>query len=80
MNYDFTIRERGFGRVVFALALDKKRMTERIVVGRSDDARMRLENGGGEVFYDEIRPLGSLLIAFEADGKGEWNKNGVSLR
>jgi hypothetical protein len=80
MNYDFTSRERAFGRVVFALMLDKKRMTERIVIGRSDDARMRLENGGGEVFYDSARPLGSLLIALEADGKGKWNKNGITLR
>ena len=80
MDYDFTSREREFGRVVFALALDKKRMTERVVIGRSDDARMRLENGGGDVYYDETRPLGSLLLSFEADGKGEWNKRGLTLR
>jgi len=80
MNYDFTSRERTFGRIVFALTLDKKRMTERIVIGRSDDARMRLENGGGEIFYDEVHPLGSLLLNFESDKKGEWNKNGIILR
>ena len=80
MDYDFTSRERGFGRVVFALTLDKKRMTERVVVGKSDDARMRLENGGGEVYYDATRPLGSLLINFETDGKGDWNKHGLTLR
>ena len=80
MDYNFTSREREFGRVVFAFTLDKRRMTERIVIGRSDDARMRLENGGGEVFYDEVRPLGSLLLTFEADKKGEWNKRGITLR
>jgi len=39
-----------------------------------------LENGGGEVYYDEVRPLGSLLLHFEADKKGEWNKHGMTLR
>ena len=80
MDYDFTSREREFGRVVFALTLDKKRMAERVVIGRSDEARLRLENGGGEVYYDGVRPLGNLLLSFEADKKGEWNKNGMVLR
>ena len=80
MDYDFTRREREFGRVVFALTLDKKRMTERIVIGRSDEVRMRLESGGGDVYYDETRSLGSLLLSFEVDSKGEWNRNGIILR
>jgi len=80
MDYDFTSREREFGRVVFAITLNKKRMTERIVIGRSDDARMRLDNGGGRVYYDEVRPLGSLAVSFEADKSGEWNKHGITLR
>jgi hypothetical protein len=80
MDYDFTSREREFGRVVFALTLDKKRLAERIVIGRGGDARMRMENGGGEVFYDAHRPLGSLLLSFEAEGKGEWSKYGMTLR
>jgi hypothetical protein len=80
MDYDFTSRERDFGRVVFALSLNKKRMTERIVIGRSDKVRLRLDGGGGDIFYDEVRPLGSLLLSFEADGEGEWNKNGIALR
>ena len=68
------------GRVVFALTLDKKRLTERVVIGRAEEARCRLENGGGEVYYDETRPLGSLLLTFEADKNGEWNKQGMALR
>jgi hypothetical protein len=80
MEYDFTGREREFGRVVFALTLDRKHMTERVVIGRTDEARRRLKTGEGEVFYDETRPLGSLLLTFEADKKGEWNKNGMVLR
>jgi hypothetical protein len=80
MVYDFTSREREFDRVVFALALDKKRTAERIVIGRAEEARRRLERGEGEVFFDETRPLGSLLFHFESDKKGEWNKNGMVLR
>lgn len=34
MEYDFTSRERAFGDVVFTLTLDKKRMKERIIIGR----------------------------------------------
>ncbi len=53
---------------------------ERIVIGTADDARRRLENGTGEVYYDETRPMGSLLLTFEADAAGEWNKRGMVLR
>jgi hypothetical protein len=80
MDYDFNGRERGFGRIVFALTLDRKKLTERIVVARSDEARLRLEKGAGDVFYDKTRPLGSLLITFESDKEGEWNKNAALLR
>jgi len=80
MDYDFNKKEREFGRVIFALMLDKKRLTERVIIGRTEEARRRLENGEGEVYYDETRPLGSLLLNFEADKKGEWNKNGMILR
>ena len=33
MDYDFTRRERDFGRIVFALTIDQKKMKERIVIG-----------------------------------------------
>jgi hypothetical protein len=80
MNYDFTQRERDFGRIVFALTLDRKKLTERITIARSDEARMRLECGAGDVYYDETRPLGSLLLNFEGDKTGDWNKNAAILR
>jgi len=80
MGYDFTSKQRDFGRVVFALTLDRKRMTERVVIGRTDEARRCLEQGAGDVCYDETRPLGSLLLSFESDKKGEWNKHGLTLR
>jgi hypothetical protein len=80
MKYDFTRRERDFGRIVFALTLDRKKLTERIIIARSDDARLRLEHGAGDVYYDETRPIGSFLINFEGDRAGDWNKNGIILR
>jgi hypothetical protein len=80
MDYDFSSRERGFGRVVFALTLDRKKLTERIVIARSDEARLRLERGTSDVFYDKTRPLGSLLLCFESDKAGDWNKNAAILR
>ena len=80
MDYDFTSKERGFGRMVFVLTLDRKRMTERVVIGRTEEARQRLEGIDSEIYYDTIRPLGSLLFAFEGDRTGEWNRNGMILR
>jgi hypothetical protein len=79
--YNFNSRERELGRVVFALTLNKKRMTERIVIGRTDDARRRLERGEDDnnIYYDETRPLGNLLLNFESNKNGEWNKKGMSI-
>ncbi len=80
MKYDFINRERGFGRIVFVLTLDRKKLTERIVIARSDDARLCLEKDADDVYYDETRPLGSLLVSFEGDKTGSWNKNAFILR
>jgi len=78
--YDFTSRERDFGRVVFALTLNKKKLAERIIIGKVDDVRRILNGGDGEVYYDEVRPLGSMLLTFESDMDGDWNKNILTLR
>ena len=79
MDYDFSKRERGFGKIVFALALDRKKMTERIVIGEMSETRRHLEDGTGDVYYDRTRPLGALLIGFEADAGKEWNRNLMRL-
>jgi len=79
-TYDFTSRKREFGRVVFALALDKKKLAERIIIGKVDDVRRLLDGGDSEVYYDEVRPLGNLLLTFESDPDGNWNKNHMILR
>jgi len=80
--YDFTNRKREFGRVVFSLTLDKKRMTERVIIGTADEVRQCLEYGRGEgdVYYDETRTLGSLFAKLRAEydelssntGSHEW--------
>ena len=80
MDYDFTKRERGFGKIVFALTLDRKKMTERIVIGETSETRRHLENGTSEIYYDQTRPLGQLLFDFEADSEREWNVNLSKLR
>lgn len=79
MAYDFTQRERDFDRVVFALTLDREKMTERIVIAKAAEARRRLEHSEGEAFYDENRPLGQLLLTLEADPGRHWNRNAALL-
>jgi len=79
-SYDFTNKEREQGRVIFALTLDKKKLTERIVIGKADEVRRLLNGGDGEVYYDEVRPLGSLLLTFESDMCGDWNNIITPLR
>ena len=53
MDYDFSKQERGLGKIVFALMLDRKKMTERIVIGEMNETRRHLEQGTGapENFY-----------------------------
>jgi hypothetical protein len=80
IDYDFTKRERDFGRIVFALTLDRKKMTERIIVGETNETRRRLEGGKGDVCFDQTRPLGKLLIGFERDAQRKWNANAMILR
>jgi len=79
-TYDFTNKIKDFGRVVFALTLDKKKLAERIIIGRADEVRRLLNGGDGEVYYDEVRPLGSLLLSFESDMGGDWNSIIMPLR
>lgn len=80
MEYDFSKQERSFGKIVFALTLDRKKMTERIVIGETNETRRQLEDGTGNIFYDQTRPLGKFLIDFETDLGMEWNRNAMTLR
>jgi len=80
MQYDFASREREMGRMVFALTLDRKRLTERIVIGREEEAHLAMEHIGADVLFDAVRPLGSLLVSFESDPARQWNVNAMILR
>lgn len=79
MDYDFGKQGRGMGKIVFALALDRKKMTERIVIGEIGETRRHLEDGTGSIYFDRTRPLGALLIDFESDTGMEWNRNLMRL-
>jgi len=75
MDYEFILKNSIYERIVFTLILDKKKMTERIIIGESEKIKLHLEHGNGNVYYDKTRPLGSMLIYFERDTKKEWNIN-----
>jgi hypothetical protein len=77
--FEFTSKNRGSDRIVFLLTLDKKKKTERIIIGESVAVRLRLEKNIGEVLYDEVRPLGQLLLNFESDPDQEWQLNASYL-
>lgn len=73
MGYIFS-REPDMERVVFALHLDRKKNTERIIVGTEYEAQRRMENPrSGDVFYDATRKLGELLVQFPQDPDAHWN-------
>jgi len=80
--YEFTSKHKGLGDFVFLLTFDKKRRTERIVIGEAVAVRLRLERNMGDeskILYDETRPLGKLLIDFESDPEKEWQLNASYL-
>lgn len=77
--YDFTSNKASFSKLVFLLTLDKKKMTERIIIGEAVDVRLCLERGIGEVLYDETCRIGEFLFNFEADPNREWNINATYL-
>ena len=80
MKFEFSLKNQALRRIVFALTLDRKKMIERIVIGESDEVRLRLEREIGEIYYDQTRPLGSLLIDFERDIHREWNVTAMKMR
>ena len=79
MDYDFQRHEPCFDRVLFVLALDRKKMKERIIAGTEAAVRSRLRgNQDAEVICDVTRPLGTFLTEFEQDLNGEWNMLGLT--
>lgn len=56
------------------LALVVTKDCERILIGKPDDIRRRLDGGEvSEMVYDEKRAFGTFLIEFEHDPNGLWN-------
>ena len=78
MENQFTRSTPCYDRLLFVLSLDRKRMKERILIGDAQQIQFRLEGSGdASVLYDATRPLGTLLVDFEHDGDGAWNRLGL---
>lgn len=60
--------------IIFALALDKLRRCERIVIGEEHQVRRRLDGDReNKVLYDEERSLGEFLFGHEKQLDKNWN-------
>jgi hypothetical protein len=79
MEYEFNLKNPAFNRIVFLLTVDKKKMIERVIIGEAGEVRLRLERNFGEVYYDEVHPIGSLLFSFEANPERDWNVNMMQI-
>ena len=80
--YEFTSKHKDLSDYIFLLTFDKKRKTERIIIGEAVAVRLRLEKNmdvESEILYDETRPLGKLLVDFELDPEKEWHLNASYL-
>ena len=79
MEYQFIRQEPCREKVIFVLTLDRKKLKERVLIGTEEEVRSRLEgNEGAELACDTTNPLGSLLIRFDKDPEGNWNRLGLA--
>ena len=61
--------------IVLALSLDKKRQREHIVIGARSRVYSYFQDFGNEnLLYNEVRPLGTLLLEHEAQSIADWNE------
>lgn len=73
MKFDFLDRRAVYEQhIVFALCLDKKKMKERVIIGKESEVQKLLENGSGDVYFDETAPLGNMISTFESDTENQW--------
>ena len=78
MEMEFVRHEPCYDRILFVLALDRKKMKERILIGEELQVRFRLHGDmDADVLCDTTRPLGTFLAEFEHDPDGEWNRRSV---
>lgn len=75
MKYSFSAQEPVAHPVIFVLSLDRKKMRERILLGTEKEIRHRLQQGNGNVFYDDSAPMGRFLTNFETDSDRVWEIN-----
>lgn len=60
--------------IMLALSLDKKKQLEHVIIGPEPDIYAYLLKGGeAQLFYNQKRPIGTLLFEHEAQDEGEWN-------
>ena len=79
MEIQFTRTAPCYDRILFVLSLDRKHMKERVLIGEAQQIRFRLEGSdSADLLLDVTRPLGTLLVDFEHDTDGEWNRLGLA--
>jgi len=66
-KYDFSSNKADLEEVVFLLTLNRQKLTERIIIGKTSEVRLRLERNMGVVLYDSTSQIGQLLINFDSD-------------
>ena len=76
---EFVRHEPYYDRILLVLTLDRKKMKERILIGKELEIRFRLQGSmDANILCDLTRPLGSFLTEFEHDPDGDWNLYGLS--
>ena len=69
---EFVRHEPCYYQILFVLTLDRKKMKERILIGKELEIRFRLQGSmNADIMCDLTRPLGSFLTEFEHDPDGE---------
>ncbi len=78
MEYQFVRHQPFNDKILFVLALDRKKLKERILIGEELQIRFRLNgNTDTDVLCDITRPLGTFITGFENDPDGDWNRCGL---
>ena len=77
MDFQFKRQKNNADPDILVLSLDRKKMTERILIGTEIEITKRLRFGDGSfLFFDRKRPLGTLLTEYKQDAENEWLSHG----
>ena len=78
MQYTFENRDYIEQKIILVMTLDRKKKTERILVGQEELIRVALKfDNAIPVFCDVTRPLGSVLFDEEYNNAQEWYDNTI---